>query len=72
MCKAGKLAAELPAPDGALLASLLSGEPDGRGRHVPASVLARAVRADGHLLSATTVKDHRAGRCACPAVRTDP
>lgn len=66
-CTAGRLAVELPGEDGRLLALLLAGNPDMRGRHVPATTLARAMHAEGHRVSATTIKDHRAGRCVCTA-----
>lgn len=38
---------------------------DTRDRRVSAYTLAAALRADGHDIGATTLKDHRAGRCAC-------
>lgn len=64
-CKAGQLATELPGEDGRLLALLLDGNPDTRGREVPATALSRALGRLGHQVSPTAVKDHRRRVCGC-------
>lgn len=70
-CTAGRLAAELPGEDGRLLALLLAGNPDQRGRHVSAQALANAMCQLGHRVGPTTIKDHRAGRCICATAGED-
>lgn len=69
-CKLGQLLHTLPEGDAGLLALLLDGEPDERGRDVSAAALSRALRAMGHDVGPTTVKDHRGLRCACNRGRT--
>lgn len=67
VCKLGGLLAsgDLDEQDADLLVQLLDGEPDERGRTVPATALATALRGMGHAVGPTTVKDHRGCRCAC-------
>lgn len=69
-CKAGALADTVQGADGVLLVQLLADGTDERDRTVPAGALAAALTAMGHGVSATTVKDHRAGRCVCARGRT--
>lgn len=70
VCKAGQLVEWPHVFDGAereLAVGLLASADatDARGRNVPASTLSRALANLGHRLGPTTIKDHRAGRCAC-------
>ena len=62
-CKLGALV--LPATDRELLDRWLETGLDSKGRSVPASVMARALSADGHKVGPTTVKAHRSMSCAC-------
>jgi hypothetical protein len=69
-CKAADALTDLSldedrAADARLLAGLLVGGTDDRGRVVSAVVLARALTTLGYPVGPTTVKDHRGGRCAC-------
>lgn len=64
-CKVGRLHPTLSTPDQALLSGWLTDGRDARERRVPAETLSAALRADGHDVGPTTLKDHRAGRCAC-------
>lgn len=60
-CKAGAMLKVVPRGDRKLLARLLAGGKDDRGRDVPATTLAKVLTG----VSATTIKDHRGGRCVC-------
>ena len=62
-CKVGAL--QLPPTDQALLAGWMATGKDAAGRAVSAVLMARALSAEGHGVSATAVKDHRGGRCVC-------
>ena len=62
-CKLGALV--LPATDRALLDRWLETGLDSKGRSVPASVMARALSAEGYGVGPTTVKAHRSKTCAC-------
>lgn len=62
-CKVGALLEDgspLNADDKATLAGAL-----GNAETVPASQLAKALTAHGVKVGSTTIKDHRATRCAC-------
>ena len=62
-CKVAKL--QLDQADTQLLDRWCRDGRDTRDRRVSADKLAEALRADGHSVGPTTLKDHRAGRCAC-------
>ena len=52
-------------PDRATLRAWLDTGRDAHGRAVSAVVMAQALTAEGHPVSATAVKDHRGRRCGC-------
>lgn len=62
-CKVAKL--QLDQADTQLLDGWCEHGQDTQGRRVSADKLSAALRADGHDVGPTTLKDHRAGRCAC-------
>ena len=72
-CKLGVLLEPgvLSDDDAGLLSALLAGDTDAEDRDVPAVALSQALRAMGHDVGQTTVKDHRGCRCACTRERTD-
>ena len=62
-CKVAGLS--LDDADGQVLDRWMRDGRDAQDRRVSAEKLSEALRLDGHSVSPTTLKDHRAGRCAC-------
>lgn len=62
-CKVAKL--QLDPADTKLLDGWCANGQDTLGRRISAVTLANALCNEGHPVGPTTLKDHRAGRCAC-------
>lgn len=64
-CKAALVLAALPSGDQETLTAWLTKGTDDFGRPFGASVMSGALSTIGFPVGATTLKEHRAGTCAC-------